>query len=77
MSLQAHKNQHFQNLSAPAKSISTIIRAYKSVLTSESRKTNPDFEWQARFHDHIIRDTLSFENIKNYIINNPSNWNDD
>ena len=73
-SLQTPKNQHFQNLSAPAKSLSTIIRAFKSSVTIDSRKINPNFEWQSRFHDHIIRDVQSFDRIRNYIINNPANW---
>jgi putative transposase len=76
-SLQMPKNSHFQNLSAPAKSLSTIIRAFKTVVTTESRKINPNFAWQPRFHDSIIRDVQSFENIKKYIINNPKNWKND
>lgn len=73
-SLQTPKNQHFQNLSAPAKSLSTIIRAFKSSVTIESRKINPNFEWQSRFYDHIIRDVQSLDRIRNYILNNPANW---
>jgi REP element-mobilizing transposase RayT len=73
-SLQTPKNQHFQNLSAPANSLSTIIRSFKSAVTIGARKINPNFEWQSRFHDHIIRDVQSFERIRNYIINNPANW---
>lgn len=76
-SLQMPKNPHFQNLSAPAKSLSTIIRAFKTVVTTESRKINPNFAWQPRFYDHIIRDAQSFTNIQNYIINNPTNWIND
>jgi putative transposase len=33
--------------------------------------------WQTDYHDHIIRDDQSYWNIKNYIKNNPANWNDD
>ena len=73
-SLQTPKNQHYQNLSAPANSLSTIIRSFKSAVTIESRKINPNFEWQSRFHDHIISDVQSFARIRNYIINNPANW---
>ena len=58
-------------------SISTIIRSYKSVVTKNARLINPDFKWQARFHDHIIRDTQSFNNIHHYIEKNPVNWNKD
>ena len=76
-SLQMPKNLHFQKLSAPAKSLSTIIRAFKTVVTTESRKINHNFAWQPRFHDHIITDVQSFTNIQNYIINNPTNWKND
>ena len=33
--------------------------------------------WQANYHDHIIRNDKSYENIRNYIINNPQKWTDD
>jgi len=35
------------------------------------------FEWQGRFHDHVIRDEKEYWVIKNYIINNPTNWQKD
>ena len=57
--------------------ISTIIRSYKSVLTKNAHYIHADFEWQERFHDHIIRDSESFERIQNYIENNVANWKDD
>lgn len=33
--------------------------------------------WQKDYHDHIIRDRQSYINIKNYIRNNPANWDED
>ena len=54
--------------------ISRVIRWYKGRCTFEMRKINSEFEWQSRFHDHIIRDARAFKNIQNYIINNPQNW---
>ena len=57
--------------------ISRIIRWYKGRCSFEIRKINTDFKWQSRFHDHIIRNTKSFENIQNYIVNNPKNWKED
>jgi putative transposase len=44
--------------------LSKIIRWYKGRTTFESWKTNPDFAWQSRFHDHIIRNDELFHNIK-------------
>lgn len=57
--------------------ISRIIRWYKGRCSFEMRRINSDFAWQARFHDHIIRNADAFERIQTYIENNPQNWNND
>ncbi len=57
--------------------ISRIIRWYKGRCSFEMRKLHCDFSWQSRFYDHIIRNERSFENIQNYIEDNPMNWNED
>lgn len=73
------KNSYFQAISPKAGSIGTIIRSYKSVCKKEINLNFPDaaFAWQSRFHDHIIRNDAEYFRIKNYIINNPKNWEDD
>ena len=57
--------------------ISSIVGAYKSVVSKNAHFDNPVFAWQSRFHDHIIRDATSFETIQNYITSNPMNWEKD
>jgi putative transposase len=57
--------------------IARILRWYKGRCTFEIRKIRPDFAWHVRYHDHIIRTEKSFENIQNYIENNPANWDKD
>jgi REP element-mobilizing transposase RayT len=59
------------------KNLASIIRGFKSAVTVNARKINPDFAWQPRFHDHIIKDDRSYERIRKYIIDNPKNWEDD
>lgn len=54
--------------------ISSIVGSYKSIVTKISRQINPNFGWQSLFHDHIIRNSKSFDNIQNYIEQNPLNW---
>jgi REP element-mobilizing transposase RayT len=56
--------------------ISRIIRWYKGRCSFEIRKIHADFEWQSRFHDHIIRNDVSFNRIQNYIETNPENWDE-
>lgn len=67
--------QRFQNIGK--NSISSIVGSYKSAVTKHAHRLGFDFAWQTRFHDHIIRDDKSFQNINNYIINNPANWQED
>lgn len=71
------KNNQMANIAPKSGSISTIIRSYKSVVSKNARLIHADFDWQTRFHDHIIRNAESLETIQNYIFNNPSNWNND
>ena len=54
-----------------SKNLSSIIRGFKSAVTVQARKINPEFGWQARFHDHIIRNSKSYDVISQYIIDNP------
>ena len=58
-----------------SKNLASIMRGFKSAVTMWAKKNNlPDFAWQSRFHDHIIRDQRAFDNISNYIKENPENW---
>ena len=57
--------------------IGVIVNQYKRMVTIHNRKINPNFAWQSNYHDHIIRNSKSFENIQNYIENNPAQWKED
>ncbi|WP_461640387.1 transposase [Labilibaculum euxinus] len=68
------KNEKMAAISPKKGSLASILRSYKSAVTKEARKTDPDFEWQERFYDHIIRDDQEYHRIENYINNNPRKW---
>lgn len=71
-------NQSTTNGFGPqSKNLSSIVRGFKSSVTTYAKKNKIIFEWQSRFHDHIIRDEKSYQRIRNYIINNPGNWDTD
>ena len=57
--------------------LSSIIGSYKSVVTKHAHRVHADFEWQERFHDHIIRDRDEYFRIVTYIENNVANWKND
>jgi REP element-mobilizing transposase RayT len=60
-----------------SKNLASIIRGFKSSVTTNARKIHADFDWQPRFHEHIIRDDESYRRISEYIQNNPLNWHTD
>lgn len=60
-----------------SKNLSSIIRGFKSAVTIQAKRINPDFGWQSRFYDHIIRNPKAYDNISQYIIENPKKWIDD
>jgi putative transposase len=60
--------------------LSDLIRIYKSIVTNKALVLyNAQNEimgkfWQRDYYEHIIRDSNSYDNIFNYIVNNPSLW---
>ena len=70
-------NTNHNKFGPQSKNLSSIIRGFKSSVTKFARNSEPDFAWQPRFHDHIIRNTIEFERIQNYIADNPKNWKED
>ena len=60
-----------------SKNLGSIMRGFKSSVTTHSKILNIEFGWQDRFHDRIIRSHDEFVRISNYILNNPRNWKND
>ena len=60
-----------------SKNLGSIMRDFKSAVTTHSKILNIEFGWQARFHDHIIRSYEEFIQISKYILSNPAHWKDD
>ncbi len=69
-SLRLNKNK----FGPQSKNLASIIRGYKIGVTKNARKIKPGFAWQSRYHEHIIRNEISYSKIENYIITNPLKW---
>ncbi len=54
--------------------VGLIINQFKRICTIKIRKKNPDFTWQSRFYDRIIRDENELNVVRGYIRNNPQKW---
>jgi REP element-mobilizing transposase RayT len=65
--------------------VGDIVQWYKTMTTNAYIKMVkngicPPFNkrvWQRNYYEHIIRDTMDYERIAMYIINNPMTWEDD
>lgn len=65
-------------LRGPSNNIGAIVRGYKSSVTKRLNLLNIGCAvWQRNYHEHIIRDEQSYQRISDYIINNPTKWEDD
>jgi REP element-mobilizing transposase RayT len=76
----SHKNypNYYPRLNQKSKQlIPKIIQQFKSAVTRQINPKTVFFAWQPRFHDQIIKDEKELLMIKNYIINNPINWEKD
>ena len=62
----------------PSNNIGAIVRGYKSSVTKQFNLLNIGCTvWQRNYHEHIIRNEKSYQTIAEYIVNNPSKWNND
>jgi len=67
------------------KTVGDMMDAFKSIVTVEyirgvktlGWKPFNGKLWQHNYYEHIIRDEQSYQNISDYIRNNPSKWQDD
>ena len=63
---------------SPSPTVSDIICALKSLSTLECKKLLPiDILFQRSYHDHIIRDDIDYQQIWQYIDENPTKWAED
>jgi putative transposase len=71
-----NKNYFYSIISPKPKSLSTIIRSYKSICTKTINKIQKKifFSWQSRFYDRIIHNEKELNYIRKYIKKNPVNW---
>ncbi len=60
-----------------SKSLSSIINHFKGAVKRQCNKKGLNFQWQSRYYEHIIRNEDDYGRIKEYIANNPINWDKD
>jgi REP element-mobilizing transposase RayT len=71
------RTQALSSVHPAAGSLGAIVGSFKAAVTYWCRSHNQEFAWQARFHDRIIRGKNSLQAVRQYIRDNPMNWERD
>ena len=61
-------------------SLSAIVQNYKSISArriNQYRRTPGMRFWQRNYHEHIIRNNVEWNQIRQYVQQNPIRWEDD
>ena len=74
--------QNITPFRSPSKTIGSIIRGFKIGVTKGFKILNPYntdiyVVWQRNFYEHIIRNEVELNRIRQYIIDNPKKWKTD
>jgi len=58
--------------------LAVIVRTYKAAVTTLCRREgHAIFQWQRSYYERIVRDDADLYRTRQYIIDNPANWNQD
>lgn len=73
-----HKDRPYGTLDG---SLGRVIQAFKSITTVQNIRTagmfRPGKLWQRNYWERVIRDESELNRIRQYIIDNPANWETD
>jgi len=58
-----------------SKTIGSVVRGFKIGVTKwMSKHSNVHNVWQRNYYEHIIRNERSLHRLREYIVNNPAQW---
>jgi len=77
--LYTGQHRKMSEISPKPGSLSVVLGSFKSIVSKTVRKqlNSVTFAWQPRFYDHIIRNEISLNKIREYIQTNPEMWERD
>jgi len=77
LSIKYNNYYYHQIAIRSSQTIPLVVKQFKSAVTHQINPKTIFFAWQSRYHDIIVKNDQEFIKIKNYIINNPTNWQKD
>jgi REP element-mobilizing transposase RayT len=73
-SLQPETQKPLNEFGPQSRNLASIVCGFKIGVTKNARIIHPDFKWQPRYYDHIVRNKKLFNRISEYIRINPVKW---
>lgn len=73
----APTNHDIGSISPQQNSLPVIMRSCKSAVTRLCGQQSISFQWQRNYYEHIVRSEPELHKIREYIVNNPLNWETD
>lgn len=64
---------HQLTFKSPSQTVGAMVRGFKSAVSRQLGFS----VWQRDYYEHIIRDERAYDNISNYINDNPLKWDSD
>jgi putative transposase len=70
-----HALNHPKNAFRPqTNNLASIVRGFKSAVTSEARRKGIEFEWVSRYQESILRNAGDLHFVRSYIRRNVEGW---
>jgi len=61
-----------------SKTVGSVVRGFKIGVTKWARQNLEIIDvWQRNYYEHVIRNEADLEKIRQYIFDNPANWEND
>jgi REP element-mobilizing transposase RayT len=73
-------NKKYAATGTQPNSLGAIVQNFKSISTRKINRINRsprNFIWQRNYHEQIIRDESTLQNVRQYIGDNPLKWQSD
>jgi putative transposase len=68
----------FSAISPHRNTLAIIVRTYKAAVTTRCRRAGSHyFAWQRNYYEHVIRNEDDLNEIRQYILDNPVQWDKD
>lgn len=70
-------SQYAPTFRSPSQTVGAVVRGFKSAVTKQINKMHGALSmpvWQRNYYEHIVRNEDKLNHIREYILNNPLQW---